>query len=74
MMLAHIQHLGMTIPWDIPHAETQLMCWIKERYVGLRGQERIAIVDPLGRIYHYDCSQIEIIMEGKNINARYIYR
>jgi len=73
-MLAHIQHLGMTIPWMLPDADEPLLCWIKERYVGLRGQERIAIVDQMGRIYHYDCSDIEVIMEGRNINAQYIQR
>ena len=33
---------------------------IYEIYVGLRGQLRVGLVDHLGRVYHYDASELSL--------------
>lgn len=43
--------------WYTPHGE--LMAKVKERYYGLRSQVRIGLVDAMGRVHHYDASELE---------------
>jgi len=35
-----------------------------EKYVGLSGQRRICLVDDLGRVWHYDSSEVEHVGWG----------
>lgn len=37
---------------------------IGERYEGLRGQVRLALVDAAGRVHHYDVDEVILVKEG----------
>lgn len=43
--------------WYTPHGE--LWARVKERYYGLHSQVRLGLVDKLGRVHHYDVTEIE---------------
>lgn len=43
--------------WYTPHGE--IFGRVYERYYGLRSQVRIALVDAVGRVHHYDATELE---------------
>lgn len=43
--------------WYTPHGE--LMAKVCERYYGLHSQVRLGLVDAVGRVHHYDASEVE---------------
>lgn len=44
--------------WTTPHHRGDAGLAVLEQYVGLRGQKRIAFVDQVGRVFHYDLSEV----------------
>lgn len=47
--------------WLLPDGTT-LVAEVYEEYVGLSGQARVGLVDSMGRVYHYDLSDIEEVV------------
>jgi hypothetical protein len=43
--------------WETPDGD--ITAKVYDRYDGLRGQRRIALVDRMGRVYHYDENQVK---------------
>ncbi len=61
-MIAEMQYLGIATTWFTPHhGEEGVTARIKERYVGLHGQMRIALVDGVGRVWHYDSDEVRFV-------------
>jgi hypothetical protein len=51
--------MNSTYPiWTTPHHRGDASLAVLEQYVGLRGQKRIAFVDRVGRVFHYDLSEV----------------
>lgn len=48
--------MAMTVIWRTPDGEIEAE--IYERYIGLRGQQRVGLVDKHGRVFHYDLAEI----------------
>jgi hypothetical protein len=49
--------------WLLPDGTT-LVARIYESYLGLRGQARVGLVDSMGRVYHFNLSDIEEVTGG----------
>lgn len=47
--------------WLTP--DGKLYAYVRERYRGLRGQWRVCLVAPMGRVYHYDEASIEPLVD-----------
>ena len=45
--------------WSTPHGN--LLAELREIYVGLRRQERVMLVDALGRVHHFDRDEVTVI-------------
>jgi hypothetical protein len=42
--------------WETPHGTVDATVY--EAYIGLRGQQRVGLVDRQGRVWHYDASEL----------------
>lgn len=49
----------VAFPYRTPHHPKGEKLRVKERYPGLQGQMRIALVDKVGRVWHYDEEEVE---------------
>jgi hypothetical protein len=47
--------------WETP--DGPLTAMIYEEYLGLRGQQRLGLVDSQGRVYHYDADLVHRAMQ-----------
>jgi len=44
--------------WMTPHHREPTPLRVVEEYIGLRGQPRICLADDLGRVWHYDQTEV----------------
>jgi hypothetical protein len=58
----HHQASGSRLIFETPdHGRTDDLR-IYERYDGLRGQERLGLVDGAGRVWHYDTAEVSWVV------------
>ena len=53
-----LRRSGYVVRFDTPHHRGDAGLRVYERYVGLRGQERVGLVDEQGRVWHYDSAEV----------------
>lgn len=64
-LTSRMRAAGYDVAFAMPNHQWDDGLWVYERYKGLLGQDRVGLVDEVGRVWHYDERDVQWVAESQ---------